>query len=464
MFKKAHEVEAIETDIDETRNLIADPIRLKIQDEIKQEQNRFDVDYFFEMFQFAMVGIMYYVGKNHFGWVTCLVALVLFLLIYFYFKRDYHKSVAEVSEGNNKEPKKIPAQSICDSEGNGIQVNNETTPEAKGISVLFQNAFWPPNDESVNYIKYNEKEGYHSVSTPGWIEFDFGEERKIKYLRFLLWDNNGFGKRLPSHRFYNYRIVFRESEKAPWKVLHDTMGHGSRGWQEFINESKNPWEMRFVRVYGISNSGTTGSGELWLVRLGISEEKYDSDLGQIHTNRIVKYSGILEKDDNTLNDFNIKEITKVIEWLRKPINSQADWIDSVKSLLGQFNEQYNDQDINDSLLSFFKKVYFSAKQKVIESYKESSAEDFVQDVQLLVSDTLKPVQNATEAKKRFDEKMQIPKSILVLVATGPMLYDCYKEKLVIVGIIVSIIALLLLFLIFKSSIIKKIKSVKKLSH
>lgn len=443
LFKRAHEVEAIEREVDETRNLIAGPIRNEIEDEVKKEQYGFDIDFSFGMFQFLVVALLYYLSepkKNYgqfFFW-----ALVIFVVIYI-FLRIYYKiaNKADVRE-NSDFTEKPSVVSICDSDGEKWE--NGDKIEKRGISVLAQQAFWSKFDDSIDSLKYDENEGYHEILSPGWIEFKFDEVEDINYLRFLLWDNNGSSKRLPSHRVYNYRVTFRASEKEPWYVLHDTMGHGSRGWQEFINESKEPWRIRFVRIYGINNSGTLGAGKLLLVRFGISKDLYDLDLKHMPRNRIIKYVKLSEKRKKEELD-----ITKILYCLKMRANNHSGW----ESKLKELDNAIKVDNIDELFLKKLREIADFVTRYINESYTDDYPEDFSMDVKALVLDTLKPVKNAKNMKKQLESWMLIPKTILVLAATGPMIKDCLETNIN-YAYFVLVIAIIMLVLVWINPIKK----------
>lgn len=417
LFKKAHEVEAVESKINEIRSLIVEPIMNKIEYEVETGKDDFLVDFCFGMFQFCVVTIMYIVSKKYVPFCFCVIALSFFIIV---FLKNFNPPEKNVSKDKPAKPEYIPISSISDSDGNIVDNTIKTKIESKGISVLLQEAFWSPGSDGVNSVNYDEKEGYHGISTPGWIEFDFGEKKDVKYIRFLLWDNNGAGKRVPSHRIYNYRVAFKSQENESWKVLHDTMEHGSSGWQEFVNESGKSWPIRFIRIYGIYNSGHAGHEELWLVRLGISKSDYCADLEHIPRNRIVKYRDVLKAGRENSFVFKSKEIMRVINWLRKRSKSKENWKDYSKAFLQSCNMQFNKKNINVKLKSLFDFDNIFINGKNIDELTEDSA----RDIHSLVSRTIEPVKKANDMKKQFDECMLKPRIFLVVAATVPIFCDC----------------------------------------
>ena len=449
LLKRAHEVEVVSNGIDEIRSLVAEPIRRKGESDCKEDRIDFLTDFLFGMFQFCVVAAMYFVENNKFGFKLCVLALLISIIVFLVQFYRKSRSVNYVcSEASSKKPTVL---SICDSTGEVWEQGYAVKPV--GISVLSLPTFLNINDNGISALSYNESEGFHAIQTPGWIEFDFGKKEYVRYLRFLLWDNAGSKKRQQSHRLYNYRVLFRESEKEPWKVIHDTIGQGSRGWQEFINASEKPWPIRFVRIYGISNSGTTGAGTLQLVRLGISQEVDDQDIQHVIRNRIVKYGDILETGEEELID-----IMKIINWLKQRIelsrenNKKTDvntkWNKSVADLVASCGRKIKkDESPNESILSLFSEVLKFVEKLVSEEYTIESSEDFARDIQSLVAETLKPVQDANITKKWFEKCMRVPKTILVIAATGPIIYDCFKKGSVIMTIVATLTILISAILI-----------------
>lgn len=105
---------------------------------------------------------------------------------------------------------------------------------------------------------YDGEKGFHKISNPGWIIFDLCEAKPVSYIRFLLWDNCGSGKKQPSRRKYLYRLlvageVSGNSKELKWEVVYDTLYNGSNGWQEFFFES-SPKLIRYIKLFFINNS------------------------------------------------------------------------------------------------------------------------------------------------------------------------------------------------------------------
>lgn len=109
--------------------------------------------------------------------------------------------------------------------------------------------------------RYDSKEGFHKITNPGWIIFDLGQEEEISYIRFLLWDNCGAGKKQPSRRKYLYRLLIAGEISAEesggralkWEAVYDTLYNGSNGWQEFFFESA-PKRIRYIKLHLIYNT------------------------------------------------------------------------------------------------------------------------------------------------------------------------------------------------------------------
>ena len=175
----------------------------------------------------------------------------------------------------------------------------EGTPSFKELLNLECN-----EDGSVKLGKYNENVGFHSINNPGWIKYELDKEYEISYIRLLLWDNCGDGKKQPSNRTYRYRILYSQdtlsSESVRWKVLYDTMRNGSNGWQEFYLEDK-PAKIRSVMVHCYYNSR---NDDTQIVRVqafkyptkelaqefglkGISDEDFAPSIHGIINNRII---------------------------------------------------------------------------------------------------------------------------------------------------------------------------------
>lgn len=123
---------------------------------------------------------------------------------------------------------------VLDSQGNTL----EKCPTLKNLVDTATN-----DDSSVKIFFYDASTGFHPVCNPGWIKFDLGECKKVSYIRIHLWDSCGNGKQQPSHRKYQYRLLYTSSdpfaEDAVWETAYDTMSSGSNGWQEFYKEGEN---------------------------------------------------------------------------------------------------------------------------------------------------------------------------------------------------------------------------------
>ena len=370
-------------------------------------------------------------------------------------------------------------------DGTAVPMDKKKFVRLMGLRNLALPAFFGQGGGGIGKIFYNEKIGFHSVPTPGWVEFDFGETKQVRYIRFLLWDNAGSGKRQRSHRNYNYRILFRDGETTEWTVLHDTMGHGSCGWQEFIcadgdgkdGEEKcrdggdagekgrdgenggKTWAIRYVRIYGVSNSGTSGAGELQIVRFGISEKPDDSDLQHAIRNRIVKYDGIpAAKQDKLPGTMpnppseamqnKPPDIMQIVGWMRErvsaeekqgknkdgkqpakpdPLDVAREWKDAADKLLVACGEPASGKEsANAALKRLLAKVTLFAASLIAKEYTVDSREDenVAKDIQARIAETLKPVKAVREKQNRFEQCMRIPKTILVAVAALPIAADC----------------------------------------
>ena len=142
-----------------------------------------------------------------------------------------------------------PAVVIFDSDGN-VKRNSETI----GNLVRLEG-----DEKKIPY--YDAEKGFHKISNPGWIIFDLREPKPISYIRFLLWDNCGSGKKQPSRRRYLYRLLIADDvsvsesncKELKWEVVYDTLYNGSNGWQEFFFES-SPRQIRYIKLYFINNS------------------------------------------------------------------------------------------------------------------------------------------------------------------------------------------------------------------
>lgn len=451
LFKRGHEVQLVSASIEETRSLIVEPVRRTSEKDAIASKKSFVKDYFFGIFQFLIVTIMYCIGeekKEKISGLICagllVVTMGVFCWSYFrlgdriaktcvlcwsYFRKRQQKQTCGA--------KKHPAiRRICDSEGNCLDQAQVSPGSRGGISNLFFPSFFDREGPRDGKVFYNEKEGFHEVPMPGWIEFDFGKEEDVRYLRFLLWDNAGEGKKQRSHRAYNYRVLFRPENTSAWTVLHDTMGQGSCGWQEFVKEDGKPWPIRFIRIYGISNSGTVGKDALRIVRLGISRELDDVDLQHVIRTRILKY------DDVTGKEFGIPDIMKGVYWLRQRETKAKDGTDGKEADVAlaasggtksASPEKFQDQSVSN----LFKSISKFVEQIVNDDYSIDFADNFAKDIQSLVGETLKPVQAAKQEQEKFENDMRLPKIILVLAAVGPIAFDCLKKSR---GILLSVLA------------------------
>lgn len=452
LFKRGHEVQLVSSSIEETRSLIVEPVRRTGEKDARASKKSFILDYFFGLFQFAMVTIMYFVGTekiDKIGGLICAgglaVAMGVFCWSYFrigdrvasacFLCWSYFRKTQQTQVPGSKQRPSICR--ICDSEGNCLNQMQVSQESQDSIRILFSPSFFDRQGPREGEIFYNEKEGFHEVPMPGWIEFDFGKEVGIRYLRFLLWDNAGEGKKQRSHRAYNYRVLFRPENTSTWTVLHDTMGQGSCGWQEFVKEDGDPWPIRFIRIYGISNSGTVGKDTLRIVRLGISQELYDLDLQHVIRTRILKYDDVKEKE------LGIPDIMKGVYWLRQRETKAKDGTDRKEAdgalaTSERTKSASPDKFQEDQLvINLFKSISKFVEQIVNEDYSIDFADNFAKDIQSLVGETLKPVQAAKQEQEKFENDMRLPKIILVLAAVGPIAFDCLKESK---GIMLSVLA------------------------
>lgn len=90
---------------------------------------------------------------------------------------------------------------------------------------------------------YDIEEGYYSIPNPGWLEIRLKKPCDVSYLRFLLWDNCGSGKKQPSNRRYVYRLLVScaggdgdDGGDGSWTAVYDNHTNPSNGWQEFYFE------------------------------------------------------------------------------------------------------------------------------------------------------------------------------------------------------------------------------------
>lgn len=450
LFKRGHEVQLVSASIEETRSLIVEPVRRTSEKDASASKKSFIQDYFFGLFQFAIVTIMYCIGEEKSDKISGLICVGVLIVTTGVFCWSYFRIREHIAnicarcwsyfrkrqQNLSYESKKKPSiRRICDSEGNCLDQTQVSHGSQGSICNLFSPSFFGPQGPREGEIFYNENEGFHEVLMPGWVEFDFGKEEGIRYLRFLLWDNAGEGKKQRSHRAYNYRVLFRPENTSTWTVLHDTMGQGSCGWQEFVKEDGNPWPIRFIRIYGISNTGTVGKDTLRIVRLGVSQELDDLDLQHVIRTRILKY------DDVKGKEFGIPDIMKGVYWLRQRGTKAKDETDreeaDAKLVTSDRTKSASPEKIpNQSMRNLFKSISKFVEKIVNEDYSIDFADNFAKDIQSLVGETLKPVHAAKQEQEKFENDMRLPKTILVLAAIGPIAFDCLKKTK---GIMLSVL-------------------------
>lgn len=106
---------------------------------------------------------------------------------------------------------------------------------------------------------YDIEKGFYKFKNPGWILFDLKKPVDIAYLRVLLLDNCGDGKKKqPSHRKYMYRLLVADEQAEAdinclnWTIIYNNMILGTNGWQEFVFADVKG--IRYIKFHGISNS------------------------------------------------------------------------------------------------------------------------------------------------------------------------------------------------------------------
>lgn len=429
LFVRGHEVQTVAASVDESRSLLARPVETEWREKIRQERTDFARDFWFGLFQFLVVCALLFFGRHWLAAALCFASSLVFIVV---FRLCFVRSREKGAPSGTRSPGPgggTSARAVCDSSGNraGRDGGEDGACDKRPtISILLEPSF----GTGMHALRYNEKSGYHSVPTPGWIDFDFGVARETRYIRFLLWDNAGSGKRQRSHRTYNYRVLFRKDAASAWEVLHDTMGNGSCGWQEIVKEGGTPWLIRHLRIYGISNSGATGGGSLQLVRLGISGAPCDADIRYAIRNRQVKYG-----DDSGVDEDGAPDIMRIVAWLRTRVAAPApatleEWKDAGDRLLGSCGRKPSGgASPNRELLNLMGDVSRFVDRFIGSGLSVDSGEDFARDLQSLVSATLAPVRAAKETQSRFDSWMRIPKTILVLAAVVPIVHDSNVSNL-----------------------------------
>lgn len=111
------------------------------------------------------------------------------------------------------------------------------------------------NGNSTDYGNFShELGGFSEFAWPHMLTVDLERVIDIACVRILLWDGRGQGSKQRDKRRYEYRLLV-SSDHNEWRVLHDTAGDGTNGWQVFQFPTPSP--MRFIRVHGLSNTANT---------------------------------------------------------------------------------------------------------------------------------------------------------------------------------------------------------------
>lgn len=263
---------------------------------------------------------------------------------------------------------------------NAIDSKGQTLANTKTIKNLVN--IDRNQDGSVKVGMYNEDEGFHPINNPGWIKFELDDVKYISYIRILLWDNCGNGKKQPSNRMYQYRLMYSEdsitSESARWTVLYDTMRNGSNGWQEFYLED-GPAKIRSIKIHFCHNSRNS---ETQVVKVqayrnptrelaeefgiyDLKDEEFAPSIHGIINNRII--CGYHEEAGISKGIFN--EVSSRLKKLKDILgNSDKDVLafsTETEEKLGELN--FIDNDISRFQASLLKPVEDAVKkQKVLD--------------------------------------------------------------------------------------------------
>ena len=258
---------------------------------------------------------------------------------------------------------------------------------------------------SIKLNKYTEETGFHAISNPGWIKFEMDDLHKVSYIRFLLWDSCGNGKKQPSHRKYQYRLLYSEDkisfEGTRWTVLYDTMQNGSNGWQEFYLENR-PLDIRSIKIHCCNN---TRNSETQLIKvqafryptrelaqefgLTVPDEAYAPSIHGIINNRII--CGDLEEAGISKSIY--KEVSTKLKQLAEKIGESDEEIENFRQ---ETQEKLGELNLIDNDISKFQ------------------------------ASLLEPVEEAIRKQKRQDKKWRKINIAVMLLAIATILIDILR--------------------------------------
>lgn len=128
---------------------------------------------------------------------------------------------------------------------------------------------WVRPEEATNGVtnNYDGRKGFAHATWPCEFTLDLESERKVRFIRFLLWDNLGRpGMRLDA-RQYKFSLSISSDGKNFITIFSNQNQEGGSGWFEF--EFINEIYFRFIRLSGHFN---TANKEFHIVEFEVYEK------------------------------------------------------------------------------------------------------------------------------------------------------------------------------------------------
>ena len=284
---------------------------------------------------------------------------------------------------------------VLDSEGQ--------TQASETISDLVRQDLNP--DGSVKIDIYTEEVGFHSIANPGWIKFELDGLYEISYIRFLLWDSCGNGKKQPSHRKYQYRLLYSEDsihlKSARWTVLYDTMRNGSNGWQEFYFRNE-PVQIRSIKIQCCNNSRDSATQIIKVQAYRYPTYEIATEFGQSVPNDAYAPSihGIINN--------------RIICGNNEEAGISKDIYNKVKNKLELLGEKIGKDDNNIRIFS-------------LETEEKLDELDHIDnDISKFRTSLLEPVKEAIRRQKKQDERLHHINIVITVLAAVTILVDILR--------------------------------------
>lgn len=183
---------------------------------------------------------------------------------------------------------------------------------------------------------YTGNDGFASAKYPCTYTLDFGEEKSIHTIRFLLWDGLGNKNINPDSRKYTFSLSVSNDGNSYVELFSNNFQDGWNGWSVF--EFNNISFARFVRLHCINN---TRNAEFHIVEFEVYDER-PPELESVNSRKFIINRGLSGADEirklieKAIEDkqADLSEIGKLITTFKK----QEERLESSLKQVGLFNE------------------------------------------------------------------------------------------------------------------------------